>query len=103
MKCEEGSGVCCVSGSQTFAKLRMKARACFGCPLKLFLTNDAADELKLVAKLTKPASTAEGAVQKSSHQVADCVTSFPPLISRKFRAFGGIWANLGKFEKLLEN
>ena len=29
--------------------------------------------------------------------VADCVNSSPPLISRKFQGFGGIWANSGKF------
>ena len=26
--------------------------------------------------------------------LADCVTSSPPLISRKLQGFGGIWANL---------
>ena len=35
--------------------------------------------------------------------LADCVNSSPPLISRKFQGFGGIWANLGKFGKFREN
>ena len=32
-----------------------------------------------------------------------CVNSSPPLISRKFRGFGGIWAISGKFGKFREN
>ena len=37
--------------------------------------------------------------------VADCVNSSPPLISRKFRGFGGIWVrgNSGKFWKIQWN
>ena len=36
-------------------------------------------------------------------EMADCVNSSPPLISRKFQGFGGIWANPGKFGKFREN
>ena len=36
-------------------------------------------------------------------RMADCVNSSPPLISRKFRGFGGIWAISGKFGKFREN
>ena len=35
--------------------------------------------------------------------VADCMNFSPPLISRKFQEFGGIWVNLGKFGKFQEN
>ena len=35
--------------------------------------------------------------------LADCVNSSLPVISRKFRGFGGIWATSGKFAKFREN
>ena len=35
--------------------------------------------------------------------LADCVNSSPPLISRKFQGFGGIWVKSGKFRKFREN
>ena len=38
-----------------------------------------------------------------NYSLADCVNSSPPLILRKFRGFGGIWAISGKFEKFREN
>ena len=41
--------------------------------------------------------------KKKTLILADCVNSSPPLISRKFRGFGGVWAISGKFGKFREN
>ena len=45
----------------------------------------------------------ESGLRNLSAGVADCVNSSPPLISRKFRGFGGIWAISEKFGKFREN
>ena len=51
---------------------------------------------------TKTTGTQKSSFQDSKN-LADCVNSSPPLISRKFQGFGGIWAILGKFGKFREN